>query len=443
MRHIRALLPLSLASLGAAEIIGQWTAWTLTRTCFSDSSSCTYHLALDQNPQAKTDLSSCVWTVVSINPFKPANQTDFANVQCGEKLSLNGGWSNEGFYTIVPTDTVANAYAFFGFTDEEIQNGKVAKPRQRPAYRVGSFSEGEHPDLGLGMLKKMKMGKRSPVIALKPNQQQDDSSTHKMDDTTKMEKKQNTLDKQTMLLHTEEQQQQDSSSSSSDIDSCTRNCPDDGNRYDMLSCFKTCHEEILGAKTNLKVEPYYMAAADKVQSQPQQTIHSREHLDALAAAASHSEHHNKNKDHTMADDVSQQTWQIRSLTRLTNYNLNLTLYTFSILSITPEKANTPPVTLANCAIDIPSASPTNSWYGQRCDITDRNVKYTVGWGYKLDTDSAVMTVCHPGTGMAWFGWDGVTVGVGGGQKNKGEKDGREEVVFGDSKRERIHEMICT
>ncbi|KAK0735575.1 hypothetical protein B0T21DRAFT_349052 [Apiosordaria backusii] len=426
MRHFRTLLPLSLASLGAAEIVGQWTAWTLSRTCSNDGGSCTYHLALDQNPNAKTDLSSCIWTVVSANPaIKPANQSDFANVQCGAKLSLNGGWSAEGFYTIVPTDTMAKAYAFFGFTDEEIQNGKAATPRQRPAYRVGSFSEGEHPDLGLGKMDKhMKMEKRGSlfpgpdhterepfrgpfyckhhptaagcprafnakrekkmnqgdhsvqtpkhIIAMTSNQQQDSSSSsssQKMGKMMQMEKRQSGIKKQAMLLHTEKQQQQ------------------------------------------------------QQQQQP--------------------------SSNTMADTPSdsadeQQTWQIRSLSRLTNYPLNLTLFTFSIFSTTSE-ATPPPALLANCTIEIPSSSPTKSWYGQRCrdplDVTNTKVDFTVGWGYKADTDSAVMTVCRPGTGMAWFGWDGVSSNMMSDQQRNGRD--KVEVVFGDSKRERVHEVSCT
>ncbi|KAK4195814.1 hypothetical protein QBC40DRAFT_15964 [Triangularia verruculosa] len=370
MRHIKALLPLSLASLGAAEIVGQWTAWELTRTCFDNGTSCTYHMALDQNPIAKTDLSTCIWDVVSLNPFfKPANQTDFTNVKCGQRLSINGGWSNMGFFTIVTTDTAANAYAFFGFTDEEIRNGKSATPRQRPAYRVGTFNKDERPDLGLGMLKKMKTEKRRPAISLEANQQQSDSSLHKMKSLMKMGK---------------------------------RSSP------------------VLNAKPLEKKQGHFRPESSKRrQSIPSQN-HPRNHNQAPATSP------DSNPESQPTTD--QQTWQIHSLTRLTNPPLNLTTFTFSLLS---PGLNTP---LANCTITIPSASPTQSWYGQRCDPLLN--AYTVGWGYNPDTDSAVMTICRPGTGMAWFGWNAVA----GAQQQQQQQN---EVRFGDSRREGVHRGVCT
>ncbi|KAK0670845.1 hypothetical protein QBC41DRAFT_301211 [Cercophora samala] len=433
MRHITALLPLSLAFLGAAEIVGQWTALGLTRFCTPEGISCTYILALDQNPDFKADLISCAWTVFATSNFRPANQTDFSEVKCNDKLSVNGGWNSEGFITIVPTDTVAGAYAFFGFTDAELANGLAASPRQRPAYRVGTFTGGDHPDLGLAMVKKMERRSHHNVQASSTRQKASSSPLK----TDKLMKK-----KWVHELGDNIKKQPTSSSSSSsslsEIDSCLQNClPDDGPAdYDILACIKNCRQQLHGPKIN----------ADS-QSPSQKSFQKREHLDSLTvknnlqpqprthnqqtweAPATTSHHHHNNIN---TRDNAQETWQIHSLTRLTNHPLNSTLYTFSLFSSTTNQQ------LANCSITIPSVEPTHSWYGQRCD--NDGGKYTVGWGYKPDTDSAVMTVCDKGRGMAWFGWDGVGMKETVDQEGKGE----EEVVrFGDSRGEGVHESACS
>ena len=43
--------------------------------------------------------------------------------------------------------------------------------------------------------------------------------------------------------------------------------------------------------------------------------------------------------------------------------------------------------LANCELRIPDSDPHQSWFGRGCDA------FTISWGYKDDTDGAVMTVC--------------------------------------------------
>ncbi|KAK4679281.1 hypothetical protein QC764_202810 [Podospora pseudoanserina] len=374
MRHSKAFLPLSLASLGAAEIVGQWTAWSLARTCTPEGSSCTYHLVLVPGPES--DFITCDWTVDSTSNFKPAYQTNFAEAKCGDNLSLNGGWSSMGFITIVPTDKAANVYAFFGFTDAELADGQVASSRQRPAYRVGTFGEKEHPDLGLGMSKKM-------VRRLSRGFVQQHGGSLSSSKPTKEKRRDITMSdqlrKHISVMYASSQQQK----SSSEIDTCSQNCQPSGDDYDALACVETCRQQLHGPKINNGQERHRLGTRND----------------------------------------NPETWQIHSLTRLTNHLLNQTLFTFSLYSSTTLQ-------LAKCSISIPSVEPTHSWYGQRCD---KDGKFSVGWGYKADTDSAVMTVCERGRGMAWFGWDGVA-----------ERDlDLVEVRFGDSRGEVVHETVCT
>ncbi|KAK3685425.1 hypothetical protein B0T22DRAFT_537757 [Podospora appendiculata] len=55
-----------------------------------------------------------------------------------------------------------------------------------------------------------------------------------------------------------------------------------------------------------------------------------------------------------------------------------------------------------CQLNIDNADPKGYFWSVPC-----GTGYTISWGYKEDTDGAVMTVCVPGKRNAWFGWDGI------------------------------------
>ncbi|KAK3359814.1 hypothetical protein B0T25DRAFT_110495 [Lasiosphaeria hispida] len=59
-------------------------------------------------------------------------------------------------------------------------------------------------------------------------------------------------------------------------------------------------------------------------------------------------------------------------------------FRFTLLSFTINQGNTE---IQTCEMRIVDTDPKASWYGRPCG------DFTISWGYKTDTDGAVMTVC--------------------------------------------------
>ncbi|KAL2136806.1 hypothetical protein VTI74DRAFT_1458 [Chaetomium olivicolor] len=136
---------LSLLPLIAAEILGSWTIYALTRHSNPDDTACTYGLTLevaydhssaDVHATHDRDIQTCSFTIHSTSPpttdhttsgssrTQQASQTDFTAQPCGSRFSVNGGWDREGgFLTLVMTDVTRDAYAFFGYQEEELRVG--------------------------------------------------------------------------------------------------------------------------------------------------------------------------------------------------------------------------------------------------------------------------------------------------------------------------------
>jgi hypothetical protein len=147
-----------LLPLASAEVLGSDTISTFARNCSTDA--CTYALALevtyDDNKNntagvdsTKNDQTNCSFTVGAVSPLLPVNITNFNNMTCGEgdRYRFNGGFDvTLGFLTLVPTDTLALAYAFFGYSDMEMEAGAVG-PRTVDAFKLGTFDDDKH-DVG-------------------------------------------------------------------------------------------------------------------------------------------------------------------------------------------------------------------------------------------------------------------------------------------------------
>jgi len=155
-----------------AEVLGEWALRSLTRTCDADGKSCQYSLDISieyfpnaTDPKAETKVGSECGFSVKAGTFPEdnppnllANETSFKAVDCWEtqlveqppqrdgqpRFVVNGGYDRVGnFWTIVPTDRKRDAYAFFGYPEEELENGVAAKTAKKAkALKVGTFERG-------------------------------------------------------------------------------------------------------------------------------------------------------------------------------------------------------------------------------------------------------------------------------------------------------------
>jgi hypothetical protein len=132
------------ASAALAERVGYWTLYNFTLSCDDEGSRCAYHFSVsEETPTAvnSPNVSPCLFTVDG-KDGKPANQTDFQGIQCmgNDQYMVNGGWSPDGFVTIVVTNIYENNYAFFAYQTAMLEAGKMVDSQTRPAYKVGTFA---------------------------------------------------------------------------------------------------------------------------------------------------------------------------------------------------------------------------------------------------------------------------------------------------------------
>ena len=123
--------------------VGSWTVRNFARFCQNDGSMCMYTFGIEEDPDSCV-FSPCVFTVEAAEG-KPANQSDFQQVECPNMewftYKVNGGWDPRGYMTIVVTNTDRQADAYFSFQDEDIEKGQVVASMSSPAYHVGTFSK--------------------------------------------------------------------------------------------------------------------------------------------------------------------------------------------------------------------------------------------------------------------------------------------------------------
>jgi hypothetical protein len=127
------------AAIGLAETVGYWTLHNFQLFCDSEGITCAYHFSISQDKGA-TPGNQCLFTVDG-KDGKPANQTDFQALNClgNDQYKVNGGWSQEGFVTIVVTNINEGLYAFFAYSSATIAQGKTVDEQTRLAYKLGTF----------------------------------------------------------------------------------------------------------------------------------------------------------------------------------------------------------------------------------------------------------------------------------------------------------------
>lgn len=128
------------AAVGLADTVGYWTLHNFQLFCDYQGTTCAYHFTISQDKGA-TPGNLCLFTVDG-QDGKPANQTDFKEVTClgNGNYTINGGWSQEGFVTIVVTNVHEKVYAFFAYSSEKLEDGKTVDEQTRLAYKVGTFN---------------------------------------------------------------------------------------------------------------------------------------------------------------------------------------------------------------------------------------------------------------------------------------------------------------
>lgn len=140
---IRFLL-LAICAAGLAEKVGVWTLENFGRYCDQYGAVCAYHFSIVEDNFSESgprDTWPCTFTVLGENG-KAANETDFQDVPCSAGLPVyrvNGGWNSDGYMVVVVTNLGDQAYAFFGYKDEDLDGGKSVDVETRPAYVVGTY----------------------------------------------------------------------------------------------------------------------------------------------------------------------------------------------------------------------------------------------------------------------------------------------------------------
>jgi len=127
------------AASGLADTVGYWTLHNFQIFCDSEGVTCAYHFSISQD-EGSTPGNQCLFTVDG-KDGKPANQTDFQALDClgNQQYRVNGGWSQEGFVTIVVTNVNEDLYAFFAYSADKLGEGKTVEEQTRLAYKLGTF----------------------------------------------------------------------------------------------------------------------------------------------------------------------------------------------------------------------------------------------------------------------------------------------------------------
>jgi hypothetical protein len=146
--HLFWLPLLLLAATGLAETVGYWTLHNFELICEPDGYVCVYKFSITEDPSTDPgdqttqsgDSTQCVFTVQ--DPGQNANRTDWQNADCtpdNQNYQSNGGWSDQGFLTVVVTNHQENSFAFFAFDQHALEGEQTVDEQTRMAYRIGTF----------------------------------------------------------------------------------------------------------------------------------------------------------------------------------------------------------------------------------------------------------------------------------------------------------------
>lgn len=144
MDFLKCLLLLALCSVCLATKVGEWTLTEFSRYCDDDGRFCAYHFSISEinlNGADPGPGSACYFPVLGVNG-QPANETNFQDLGCQPGPAwyrVNGGWNSNGYLIVVVTNTLENAYAFFGYNDLDLLEGASVQSQTQTAYEIGTF----------------------------------------------------------------------------------------------------------------------------------------------------------------------------------------------------------------------------------------------------------------------------------------------------------------
>jgi hypothetical protein len=134
-----------------AKELGYWTLRGFEHICTSDSSACLVRLVVLENPNGNMDPdpndpgTTCMF-VIYPEAGKPAADSGWNDSRCSDEspqYRINGGWSDMGFITVVVTNKVEDANAFFSYGKDAIAAGAYQPDQSRLAYKIGTFGEND------------------------------------------------------------------------------------------------------------------------------------------------------------------------------------------------------------------------------------------------------------------------------------------------------------
>ncbi|RYP25244.1 hypothetical protein DL765_000125 [Monosporascus sp. GIB2] len=132
--------------------VGQWVLSGGQIVCVGEA-FCDYYFVISSSggdSTAKTTHRRCHFQVESEDGV-PADAMQFQDVGCdggvaNDTFRVNGSWEEKEdgdrpHIVLCVTNVVDRVWAFFGFDDWEIQNGRVADNKSSPVYPVGKFEK--------------------------------------------------------------------------------------------------------------------------------------------------------------------------------------------------------------------------------------------------------------------------------------------------------------
>ncbi|RYO92549.1 hypothetical protein DL766_002370 [Monosporascus sp. MC13-8B] len=141
-----------------SQPVGNWVLSGCQIVCVGEA-FCDYHFVVSSSggggggggdSTVKTTHHRCHFQVESEDDV-PADAMQFQDVGCDDGVAndtfrVNGSWEEKERgdrpdIVLCVTNVVDRVWAFFGFDDWEIQNGRVADNKSSPVYPVGRFEE--------------------------------------------------------------------------------------------------------------------------------------------------------------------------------------------------------------------------------------------------------------------------------------------------------------
>jgi hypothetical protein len=142
--YLFSLLVLLISSAGKATeeltdntTVPEWTVFNTQRLCKEDNAQCEYKFLIAEMPDKAPQFCNFA---VRASDDKPATQVSWKNATCNctDDYRIDAGYDEKGFVVMTITNKNESRYAFFGFNDEQLADGKEVNPQVSPVYKNGT-----------------------------------------------------------------------------------------------------------------------------------------------------------------------------------------------------------------------------------------------------------------------------------------------------------------